>query len=73
MHEPTHLDHTQRAPNGCSAQLRISCTPAERDRVIALARREQRSSSATARLLLQRGFESLENERARGAVSSLAS
>ncbi len=64
MHESSKPDRPQRAPNGCSSQLRIACTQAERDRVLDLARREHRSCSAQARLLMQRGFEALEADRA---------
>jgi len=73
MHDPIKTDRTQRAPNGCSAQLRISCTQAERDRVLELARRDRRSASATACLLLRRGFDALESDRADDRPASLAS
>lgn len=64
---------THRAPNGCSAQVCISFSPAERERLLALAQREHRSASATARLLIQRGMDSLAADRESGGPASLAS
>lgn len=50
-----------RSPAGINGKpLYLSLAPAERERVEALARREQRTLSATARLLLLRGLQAQE-------------
>ena len=62
MSESTTPERPTRAPNGCSAQLFISLTHAERDCLRDMAKREHRSASAQARMLIQRGLDSLKND-----------
>lgn len=51
---------TQRAPKGCNRPVMTHVTETERARLDALAHAEQRSLSATTRLLVLRGLEQLE-------------
>lgn len=61
MTDTTAAPRPSRAPNGCNATpLYLSLTPNERARVLAAAKRDARSISATARLLLLRGLERAE-------------
>lgn len=62
MTDATPALRRSRAPTGCNASpLYISLRPDERKRVDELAARDERSVSATARLLLLRGLAAAEH------------
>ncbi|GEK74211.1 MULTISPECIES: hypothetical protein [Halomonas] len=53
---------TQRAPKGCNRPVMTHVTQDERDRLDALATEQQRSLSATTRLLVLKGLAQLDAE-----------
>lgn len=56
MNMPTPSS-SMRSPRGCNRPLMAHVTPEERATIDALAKRDERSVSATARLLILRGLE----------------
>lgn len=57
--------HVSRSPNGCSAKpIYVSLRPSEREEIEGIADLEQRSVSATARLLTLKGLEAYRKETA---------
>ncbi|SDK70259.1 hypothetical protein [Billgrantia gudaonensis] len=60
---------TKRAPHGCRCPVMTHVTEHERRRLDALAQADQRSLSATTRLLVLRGLEQLDAEAGKASLA----